>query len=77
MKSEKTLTLNEGGFIGESSLMRTEYQWAIVHKLLRTKKRIFIFIDKRVAFIISRRSFESTTAWDEFYNFCQSKIKKS
>jgi hypothetical protein len=71
---EKTITLGETHYIGESEYGMSEVRWAMVQKLARTRNHIFIYLSADNAVVIPRRAFESSTQWDEFYNVCRQRI---
>ncbi len=77
LMAERTVTLAEECFTGESMYGRTEYKWPIVQKLARTRRHIFIYTAADRALIIPRRAFENRAAWDQFYDFCLRKIGKT
>jgi hypothetical protein len=74
---DKTITLGEEAFIGESQYGRSETRWAMVQKLARTRTLILIYLAQESAVLIPRRAFESTEQWDAFYEYCRRKTKRA
>ena len=72
---DKTITLGEESFVGESQYGKSELRWTMVQKLARTKRYIFIYIGQENAVVLPRRAFESSTKWDEFYDVCKQRTK--
>ncbi len=66
----KTISLGEEGFIGQSEYGRSEIRWAMVQKLTRTRRYIFIYLAQENAVVLPRRAFESVEKWNAFYEFC-------
>ncbi|MCX7723484.1 MAG: YcxB family protein [Verrucomicrobiae bacterium] len=74
---QKTITLGEEAFVGESEYGRSEIRWTTVQKLARTRRHIFIYLGQDNAVVIPRRAFESNTQWDAFYEYCLEKTKRA
>ena len=68
---ERTLTIGDAGFITESEYGRSEIKWSLVQKLVRTRNHIIMYLNQQSAIMIPRRSFESMTQWDTFYEICR------
>jgi YcxB-like protein len=68
---ERTLSTGAETFFTESEYSRSETQWSVVQKLVRTSSHIFMFMGQHSAFVVPRRAFEDTTEWEEFYQECQ------
>jgi hypothetical protein len=73
--AERTVSFGEDSFISESSYARSEYRWPMVQKLGRTRNHAFLYFNKNAAMIVPRRAFENASQWDEFYEFCKSKMR--
>jgi hypothetical protein len=71
MLVENTMTLGEDGFMVETPYGRAESKWAIVQKLARTKKYVFIYIAQHLAHVVPRRAFKDDGEWEGFYDFCR------
>ena len=74
---DKTITLGEEVFVGESQYGRSETRWTMVQKLARTRRYIFIYLSQENAIVLPRRAFESSTQWDEFYDICDQRTKRA
>ncbi len=74
---ERTITLGEDGFIGESEFGKSEVRWATVQKLVRTRKYILIYLSQDSAVVVPRRAFENKTQWESFYDICSQRINRS
>ena len=74
---DKTITLGEEAFVGESQYGRSEVRWTMVQKLARTKRYIFIYLGQENAVVLPRRAFESSTQWDTFYDICKQRTKRA
>ena len=74
---ERTTTLGEEGFIGESQFGRSEIRWTMVQKLARTRSYIFIYLAQDNAVLIPLRAFESCTQWDAFYDVCRQRTNRA
>jgi hypothetical protein len=72
---DKTITLGEEAFIGESQYGKSETRWTMVQKLARTRSHIFIYLNQENAVVIPRRAFENAAQWDTFYDFCKQRTK--
>src|SRR5262249_11507836 len=74
---QKTMTLANDAFIGESQYGKSETRWTAVQKLARTRNHLFIYLGQELALVIPRRAFENTQQWDAFYNFCAERTKQA
>ena len=74
---DKTITLGEETFIGESQYGKSEIRWAMVQKLARTRRYIFIYLGQENAVVLPRRAFESSTQWDTFYDICKQRTNRA
>jgi hypothetical protein len=77
LAAERTLTFSEDSFVSDTSFAHSEYKWPMVQKLARTGSHIFLYLNKDSAVIVPRRAFESSSQWDEFYDYCQSKTRRA
>ena len=63
---EQRMTVTPTVFRAESSRGMTETNWPAVPRIEVEDGRLFVFIAKRVAFIVPRRAFESDMDFDGF-----------
>lgn len=71
MLTEHSITLEESGFTEETIYNKTEHKWAIVQKLPRTKRYLYIYIAPHMAHVVPRRAFPDETEWNAFYEYCK------
>jgi hypothetical protein len=69
------VTFGEGGIEGESAYVRSAFQWSMIKKVRRTRAYIYLFPQSRAAMVIPRRAFASQSAWDQFWESCQAKVR--
>jgi hypothetical protein len=74
--TDSSIILNEDILVTESAYSHSEIQWTAIQKLVRTRTYIFLYIMQHGALVIPRRAFESDAAFDQFWSFCQAKLKK-
>ena len=68
---ERTLTVNEQGFVVESEFGRSETKWSLVQKLGRTRNHILMYLSADSALIVPRRAFADAGQWNAFYEVCK------
>jgi hypothetical protein len=76
LMADRTIALGEDCFVSDTSFAHSEYKWLMVQKLARTRRHIFLYLNKDSAVIIPRRAFKSASDWDGFYDYCQSKTRR-
>ena len=77
LMSERTITLADDCFVSDTPFAHSEYRWPMVQKLARTGRHAFLYFNKESALIVPRRAFETDSEWNAFYDFCQSKTRRS
>jgi hypothetical protein len=73
--TEHTLTVADGSFVEETAYNKTDYKWAGVQKLARTRSYVFIYISQHAAHVLPRRAFQNDAEWHSFYDFCKHRIE--
>lgn len=73
--AERTMIFGEEGFVSETSFARSEFLWPTVQKLARTRRCIFLCLNKNAAVIVPRRAFEVASQWYGFHDYCQNKTR--
>jgi hypothetical protein len=75
--TEHTIALGEASVTEETVYNKTEQKWAIVQKLVRTRKYVFIYISQHASHVVPRRAFRNDEEWDAFYEFCRERTGKA
>jgi hypothetical protein len=71
--TERTLTIGEEGLATETPYGKSEQKWAIVQKLARSRKYVFIYVAQHSAYLVPRRAFLDEAEWEAFYKLCHDK----
>ncbi len=74
--AEHTLTLEPDFITAESQSSRSELKWDAVQKIRRTPSHLFIYLSQHGAIVIPNRTFNSDADKNEFWQYCQTKIKQ-
>ena len=73
--TEHIITLGQDAIMTETPYVKSEQKWAIVQKLARTRRYIFIYVAQYSAHVIPRRAFRDDPEWDAFYEFCKQRAR--
>jgi len=65
-----TIQLTPDFLIDESSTFRSEVKWAGFHKVVETKKYLFILTSEEAGRVVPRRAFASQSEWETFCSYC-------
>jgi hypothetical protein len=68
--TERTLAIGEDGIGTETPYGKSEQKWAIVQKLARNRKYVFIYVAQHSAYLVPRRAFLDEAEWEAFYKLC-------
>ena len=64
--TDHTISIAADGLTEETIFNRSEYKWAGIQKILRTKRHLYVYVSQHGAHVIPRRAFASPADWDDF-----------
>jgi hypothetical protein len=64
---ECKIQLTENGLLAESPVARSEIQWKAIEAIKQNKRLILIYVTKRMAYLVPKRSFAHETDANKFF----------
>lgn len=74
---ERTVSLQEDGIYSENSTSNGLLKWGGFLHVAQGKKTIFLFIGKRLTYLIPKRAFKSEEEMNCFYNTVYTNVEKT
>ena len=74
---DHTIIVDNNKIADETNLNKFTFEWKEILKIRFDKFNIYIFLNKKSAFIIPRRSFENEKYQKVFIKYCQKQLQKT
>lgn len=74
---EHTLSVNNSKIVDKTNLNNFSFKWKEILKIRFDNFNIYIFLNKKSAFIIPRKSFADKKEQETFLQFCQKRLQKT
>jgi len=75
--TEHRLSIDKNKIEDQTNLNKLSFEWKTILKIRNDEKSIYIFLNKKTAFIIPLRSFKSKNKYNEFLRLCNNFLSDS
>ncbi len=69
------LTLAPEGLTEETDFNTSFFKWTGIHKVVRTRKHLFLFVSPGAAHVVPRRCIPEQREWDALYEYAATAIR--